>query len=106
MKRHPGQDIEFRELAGILASLRERGAVYDVLYALLTPSERETIALRWRLVRMLEQGISQRAIATALGVSLCKITRGSRELKRGPAAFRKAVRRAAQNAPRKANEAL
>ncbi|HPS82103.1 MAG TPA: DUF6020 family protein, partial [Candidatus Limiplasma sp.] len=46
-----------------------------VLCALLTPAERETIGLRWRLVRMLAEGMSQRAVAAALGVSLCKITR-------------------------------
>jgi Trp operon repressor len=43
---------------------------------------------------MLEKGVTQRAIATALGVSLCKITRGSHELKYGPPGFRNAIRRA------------
>jgi TrpR family trp operon transcriptional repressor len=45
---------------------------------------------------MLEEGITQRAIASELGVSLCKITRGSHELKYGPLAFRKAIRKAVQ----------
>jgi len=43
---------------------------------------------------MLEQGITQRAIATELGISLCKITRGSHELKYGPESFRKVIRNA------------
>jgi len=95
MKRRPGHDADLKELARILARLRDARHVYDMLYALLTPGERETLALRWRLVRMLEEGVSQRGIASALGISLCKITRGSRELKQGPAAFRQAVRQAA-----------
>jgi len=37
--------------------------------------------------------LTQRVIAERLGVSLCKITRGSRELKTGRAGFRRIVRR-------------
>ena len=79
--------------AHLLAGLRNNAEVDDVLAALLTPREREKIALRWKLVRMLEAGLTQRAIAEQLGVSLCKITRGSRELKTGRAGFRRIVRR-------------
>jgi TrpR family trp operon transcriptional repressor len=92
-----------RELAAELARAGDAGEVYEVLFALLTPSEREEIALRWRLVCLLAKGETQRAIAAELGVSLCKITRGSHELKCGPKGFRKAVRRAVsrQGAARK-----
>jgi TrpR family trp operon transcriptional repressor len=96
MKRHSGHPHDLRNLARVLAEMSAPGDIADVFKALLTPAEREKLALRWRLVRMLEQGMSQRAIAGALGVSLCKITRGSRELKCGPPAFRRAVRRAVQ----------
>ena len=88
------EETALRELAAELAHLGHPGEVYEVLYALLTPREREEIALRWKLVCMLEKGVTQRAIATALGVSLCKITRGSHELKHGPKGFTKAIRRA------------
>lgn len=92
---HSGkEETTLRELAAALAHLGQPGEVYEVLYALLTPREREEIALRWELVCMLERGVTQRAIAAALGVSLCKITRGSHELKHGPAGFKKAIRRA------------
>lgn len=47
---------------------------------LLTPAEYRDTALRWRIVTMLSRGIPQRDIAESLGVSLSKITRGSREL--------------------------
>ncbi len=88
-------DCELRELSAVLSKL-EAAEVYDVFLAMLTPREREKIALRWKLVCLLEKGITQRAIAARLGISLCKITRGSHELKFGPPAFRKAVRHAVE----------
>ncbi|MEI7435806.1 MAG: Trp family transcriptional regulator [bacterium] len=93
-KQQPEQkDAALRELVQVLAGLRNEQEVDDLLMALLTPREREKIALRWKLVRMLESGLTQRAIAGQLGVSLCKITRGSRELKTGRTGFRRIVRR-------------
>ena len=86
-------DAGLRELSGVLARMGDDEQA-EILSALLTPREREKIALRWRLVCMLEQGKTQRAIASELGISLCKITRGSHELKYGPAALRKAVQKA------------
>jgi TrpR family trp operon transcriptional repressor len=41
------------------------------------------------LVKALNAGTSQREIAKNLEVSLCKITRGSRELKKPGSAFRR-----------------
>ena len=70
------------ELAAVLADTRESAAMRDLLEALLTPRERSRLALRWRLVCLLTSGVHQRSIARKLGISLCNITRGSRELKR------------------------
>lgn len=83
--------VPVREIAGVLAGLNRRRDVQHFLNALLTPAERARIALRWRLVCLLAAGRPQRIIAGELGVSLCKITRGSRELKLRPA-FRKIVK--------------
>lgn len=71
-----------REIARVLAGLREPQKVERLLRELLTESEREKLSLRWDIVRCLAEGKSQRAIARDLGVSLCKITRGARELKK------------------------
>ena len=70
------------ELAAVLADTHEPSAMRDLLEALLTPRERARLALRWRLVCLLTAGVHQRSIARQLGISLCNITRGSRELKR------------------------
>jgi TrpR family trp operon transcriptional repressor len=55
----------------------------------LSPAEVADIAARWALVKALKQKIPQRKIAQDLGVSLCKIVRGSRELKKPGSAFRR-----------------
>ncbi|NLL83006.1 MAG: transcriptional regulator [Lentisphaerae bacterium] len=48
---------------------------------ILTPGERRTISLRWRLMERLRDGATQRGVARELGISLCKITRGVKILK-------------------------
>jgi TrpR family trp operon transcriptional repressor len=104
---HSGKDdLALRDMAAALARMDNAAEIHEVLYALLTAREREAIALRWQLVCMLEEGMTQRAIATELGVSLCKITRGSHELKYGPEGFRNAIRRAVRRrAPGRAQRA-
>ena len=52
----------------------------ELLKDLLTPQEFEEIATRWQLVQLLDAGMPQREISKKLGVSISKITRGSREL--------------------------
>jgi TrpR family trp operon transcriptional repressor len=84
---------DLSEIAAVLAEMRRPEEVRDWLLALLTPCERGRLCLRWRLVCMLADGVPQREIAKRLGISLCKITRGSRELKRGPVLFRQMVER-------------
>ena len=86
-------DKAMQELCGVIAAMRQPRKVEDFLRALLTPAERARIAMRWRLVCLLEAGVKQRAIADKLGVSLCKITRGSRELQHGPLCFRDSVKK-------------
>jgi TrpR family trp operon transcriptional repressor len=73
-----------RDIAGVLAGLKNRQTIVQFLDALLTPPEKARIGLRWRLVCLLADGVPQREIARRLGISLCKITRGSRELKSRP----------------------
>jgi TrpR family trp operon transcriptional repressor len=77
------------DIARVLAKLTDPKAVERLLRELLTPSEIKKLSLRWDIVRLLAEGRSQRAIARRLGVSLCKITRGARELKKRGSLLRK-----------------
>lgn len=81
------------ELAGILARARDQHELQCLLQGMLTPSELEEIQLRWHLLRELAAGVPQREISRKLGISLGKITRGSRLLKYGDNEFVAVARR-------------
>ena len=68
-------------LAEALASIGSAGAMERFLQELLTSDELRDVTLRWQLLGLLSQGLTQRKIADELKISLCKITRGSRILK-------------------------
>ncbi len=71
----------FERFCQVLASLSSPDEVHCFLQELLTENERLDIALRWHLLELLKEGVPQRRIAEALGISLCKITRGSKLLR-------------------------
>ncbi|MCX6547870.1 MAG: Trp family transcriptional regulator [Acidobacteria bacterium] len=76
------------ELADLFHQAGDPALVEQFLREILSPAEITDISSRWELVKRLDGGQSQRAIAADLGVSLCKITRGSRELKKPRSALR------------------
>ena len=82
-------NINLTELASALARTDDPGLIGDFLYCILTPAEIADIAARWALVKELKRRTPQREIARDLGISLCKITRGSRELKKPGSAFQR-----------------
>ncbi|MDR1948611.1 MAG: trp operon repressor [Spirochaetaceae bacterium] len=76
------------ELSRTLAKTGDAGLIEAFFRNILTPAETADIAARWALVKELDKKTPQREIAKILGLSLCKITRGSRELKKPDSAFR------------------
>jgi len=76
------------EIAYVLANSENRDTIEDFLKSILTENEIEAISSRWELVKLLDSGMSQRKISDELGLSLCKITRGSKELKKRRSAFK------------------
>ncbi len=70
-----------KELAAAFASLSNPKDVERAFVDFLTPAEQRDLYSRWLIFKMLEDGVTQREISQKLGVSLCKITRGSRFLK-------------------------
>lgn len=77
-----------KELSTVLAESNDKALIEDFLCSLLTPNEIKEVASRWALVKLITEGMSQRKIAEKLGLSLCKITRGSRELKKEKSSFK------------------
>ena len=68
-------------IVNVLCQLQDRTDMERFLGEVLTPAELHDLALRWELMNKLSQGDSQRQIASQLGISLCKITRGAKILK-------------------------
>ena len=83
----PRVDENLKELSLTLSRVKDNALIEEFLRCLLTPAEIADVAGRWALVKALRKKKSQREIAKDLGVSLCKITRGSRELKKDNSAF-------------------
>jgi TrpR family trp operon transcriptional repressor len=66
------------ELIDVFARIQDTGQMRQFFEEIFTPKERKDLALRWKLMKMLKSGMPQRKIASRLGISLCKITRGSK----------------------------
>jgi TrpR family trp operon transcriptional repressor len=93
----------FKEMCRALAKVKNESLIYDFFECILTPSERKSIAERWLLVREIDRGMPQREIAKMFSMSLCKITRGSRELKKEGSAFKKIFNLVPRSAGKKEN---
>ena len=77
------------DLVDVIVRITDRELADQFLTDILTPTERREIESRWELVKLLDKGVPQRQIARELGLSLCKITRGSRELKSGTGSLKR-----------------
>jgi len=80
MDRNIIENENIKEIATIMAKISSKDG-YDFLEEILTPAEISTLSKRWRILKMLNEGFSQREIAKELQVSLCKVTRGAKILK-------------------------
>ena len=78
-----------KELCHLIMKSGDESFIYDFFNCLFTKPELKDIANRWLLVKEIDAGTTQREIANKFSMSLCKITRGSRELNKADSAFRK-----------------
>ena len=76
-------------LAVIQKTSNNKAFLDEFLQDLLTPKEYETLALRWQIVQLLAQGLTQREITQKLKIGIATVTRGSRELSNTNGAFMK-----------------
>jgi TrpR family trp operon transcriptional repressor len=82
MSRNKGNMPGLIEISSVLCEICDPEEMTEFLKEILTPAECKDLSLRWRLMQMLSEGTTQRKIAAELGISLCKITRGAKILKK------------------------
>lgn len=83
----------FDELVQIFTDIDDKNFMKDFMQCLFTPAECADFANRWTLVKEIDKGTTQRDIAKLYNMSLCKITRGSKELSKENSAFREVLKR-------------
>ncbi len=80
------------DLIGVFAGISDPEEMRSFIEEILTPKEIQDLALRWKLLQELDRGKTQRSIASRYGISLCKITRGSKILKNDQSVIKKYLR--------------
>lgn len=76
------------ELIDIFSRTTDRKDMRALFSELFTNAELTDISKRWYLMKEIYRGTPQRAIAREMEISLCKITRGSKVLKKDDSRFR------------------
>jgi len=66
------------DLVDVFCRIRDSRTMLLFFREIFTEAERKDLALRWKLMKLLKKGMTQRKIASELGISLCKITRGAK----------------------------
>jgi TrpR family transcriptional regulator, trp operon repressor len=84
---------ELPELIKIITEISSEDEMSKLFEEIFTTKEKYDLALRWRLMKDLYNSVPQREIAHNLGISLCKITRGSKILKQEESICRNLISR-------------
>ncbi|MCK5096574.1 MAG: transcriptional regulator [Desulfobacteraceae bacterium] len=71
-----------KNLLRVISKISDINELNSLFEELFTSAELSDITLRWKLMKDLYSGLPQRKIAEKYKISLCKITRGSKVLKK------------------------
>ncbi len=82
-----------RDLIETIRQIEDPDELEQFFIEILTPNEMRDLTLRWKLLKALYNGMTQRKISEKMGISLCKITRGSKILKNKRSVILKMLKR-------------
>ena len=95
VERHPWQTEQLDSLVDAIWSLETRAELQDFLRDLCTLNELETLAHRWEVARLLDEGLPYLEVARRTGASTTTVTRVAHWLRHGEGGYRLALDRAA-----------
>jgi TrpR-related protein YerC/YecD len=98
VERHSWQTEQLDSLVDAIWSLETRAELQDFLRDLCTLNELETLAHRWEVARLLNEGLPYLEVARRTGASTTTVTRVAHWLKHGEQGYRVALERAKQPA--------
>jgi Trp operon repressor len=81
------------ELVELFCRIVDKFTMSEIFSNMLTPQEREELAMRLQVFKRLIEGENQRSIAKNLGISIATVTRGNKELKYGKPGIKKLIKR-------------
>ena len=90
---HPWLTSEIEDLCRAVASLRSVEEIGRFLRDLCTLSELEAMAHRWKVARLLDQGLPYLEVAERTGASTTTVTRVAQWLRNGEGGYRAALDR-------------
>ncbi len=79
------------EIIEIFSETTDKREMRKLFEDVFTDAERTDIAKRWYIFKELYKGTPQRKIAKEMEVSLCKITRGSKTLKKDDSVIKRVL---------------
>ncbi len=82
-----------KELAELFVKINDLKEMKHFFQEIFTTREIEDFSLRWQLLKELYEGKPQRSIAKYHKISLCKITRGSKILKKKNSIIKKILKK-------------
>lgn len=84
-------DEAYDDLIRLFANTSDEEEMKHLFEDMFTDAEQKDFTIRWKLMNDLYQHKSQRDIAKELKISLCRITRGSKMLKKKDGFIRKVL---------------
>ena len=73
---------DYNDLIKVFTQIDNEDDMRELFAEIFTANENKDFTLRWKLLNDLYKQMPQRTIAKNLNISLCKITRGSKMLKK------------------------
>jgi TrpR-related protein YerC/YecD len=91
--RHEWQTAETDDLLDAILSLRTRDEAARFLRDLCTLAELETLAHRWQVAQLVDQGLPYHEVARRTGASTATVTRVAHWLRHGEGGYRLVLER-------------